>query len=133
KEWRQKLGVTIASLRAQVHAQWRLLIVPSGPQSSGPIRDCLGAIADEFADRVQVMDELTSRALTTIAANCLGSAETFFTVLSPGDELGCDALLEMAIAAATHGDADFLYSDERYVNPATGNVEAFFKPQWSPD
>src|SRR5712692_2347042 len=39
----------------------------------------------------------------------------------------------MAIAAAMHPDADFLYSDERCRNPASGAVEAFFKPQWSPD
>jgi hypothetical protein len=57
----------------------------------------------------------------------------FFTVLSAGDQLGVDAFLEMAIAAALHGEADFLYSDERCRNPASGAVEAFFKPQWSPD
>ncbi len=57
----------------------------------------------------------------------------FFTVLAPGDELGVDAFLEMAMAAAMHADADFLYSDERCRNPASGAVEAYFKPQWSPD
>src|SRR5438045_595422 len=39
----------------------------------------------------------------------------------------------MAVAAAMHHEADFLYSDERRPNPASGSVEAFFKPQWSPD
>src|SRR5262249_52776399 len=28
---------------------------------------------------------------------------------------------------------DFLYSDERAVNPASGVVDPFFKPDWSPD
>src|SRR5207237_7926580 len=37
------------------------------------------------------------------------------------------------LTAAVHRDADFLYSDERRLNPASGQVEAFFKPQWSPD
>jgi ADP-heptose:LPS heptosyltransferase/GT2 family glycosyltransferase len=54
-------------------------------------------------------------------------------VLSPGDELGCDAFLEMALTTAAHRDADFVYSDERRLNLASGKVEAFFKPEWSPD
>ena len=74
------------------------------------------------------MTELTSQALAGEA-----EARTFLSVLKPGDELGCDALLEMAVATAGDSDADFLYSDERRRNPATGNIEAFFKPQWSPD
>ena len=32
-----------------------------------------------------------------------------------------------------HRDCDFMYSDEQCINRATGVIEAFFKPQWSPD
>src|SRR5207302_4872363 len=120
---------TIASLRAQLYPQWRLAVVVE-PRAipAGAARDRFAAELDRIADRVEVVTELTSQALGGEA-----EARTFLAVLMPGDELGCDALLEMAIATAGDTQADFLYSDERRRNPATGNIEAFFKPQWSPD
>ena len=122
-------GVTIDSLRLQAYPNWRLVIVPQGAgKKPAAIRDRLLAGNEALTDRVEVRRNLTPRALADYAPG-----EVFFTVLSAGDELGVDAFLEMAIAAATHPEADFLYSDERCLNPASGAVEAFFKPQWSPD
>jgi ADP-heptose:LPS heptosyltransferase/GT2 family glycosyltransferase len=124
---------TIDSLARQVYPNWRLLIVPRGPGSkSALIRDRLLAATPGLDDRAELARNLTPRILDGIASGAEVS-EVFFTVLSPGDELGVDAFLEMAIAVAMHAEADFLYSDERRRNPATGAVEAFFKPQWSPD
>ena len=116
---------TIASLRTQVYRNWRLIIAAE----PGTIADPgLRAALDSVAGRVEVAGGLTTQTL-------LGDAEdaALLTVLAPGDQLGCDALLEMALTTAVHGEADFLYSDERRLNPASGQVEAFFKPQWSPD
>jgi ADP-heptose:LPS heptosyltransferase/GT2 family glycosyltransferase len=128
-------GATIDSLSLQAYPNWRLLIVPQGAGSkSGAIRDRLLTGNEGLNDRAEVLGNLTPRALAGIASAADTSAgEVFFTVLSAGDELGVDAFLEMAIAAAMHAEADFLYSDERCRNPASGAVEAFFKPQWSPD
>ncbi len=124
-------GATIDSLCAQAYPNWRLLIAPQGAAAkSGPIRDRLLAGREELNNRAEMLRNLTPRALAGLAS---GAGTSFFTVLSPGDELGVDAFLEMAIAAAMHAEADFLYSDERCRNPASGAVEAFFKPQWSPD
>src|SRR5437764_1236531 len=81
------------------------------------------------AGRVEIVHKLTRQELFADAAK----HAAFLAMLSPGDALGCDALLEMALTTAAHRDADFLYSDERRLNPASGKVEAFFKPQWSPD
>jgi ADP-heptose:LPS heptosyltransferase/GT2 family glycosyltransferase len=53
--------------------------------------------------------------------------------LNPGDQLGCEALLEFAVSTALDRESDFLYADERRINPASGATEAWFKPQWSPD
>ena len=120
---------TIASLRAQIYPHWRLAVVVE-PRAipAGAARDRFAAELDRIADRVEVMTDLTSQAL-----GGRDEARIFLTVMMPGDELGCDALLEMAVATAGDREADFLYSDERRRNPATGNVEAFFKPRWSPD
>src|SRR5216683_1295893 len=124
---------TIDSLTRQAYPNWRLLIVPQGPgNKSAAIRDRLLAATPGLDDRGELTRNLTPRILDGIASGAEAGG-VFVTVLSPGDELGVDAFLEMAIAAAMHAEADFLYSDERRRNPASGAVEAFFKPQWSPD
>jgi ADP-heptose:LPS heptosyltransferase/GT2 family glycosyltransferase len=135
----RKAGATIDSISLQAYPHWRLFIVPQGAsKKSGAIRDRLLAGNEGLDDRAEVVGNLTLRALAGIASAAGSSdgatgGEVFFTVLSVGDELGVDAFLEMAIAAAMHAEADFFYSDERCRNPASGAVDAFFKPQWSPD
>jgi len=128
-------GMTIQSLCVQVYPNWRLLIVPQGAGGKiGPVRERLLAGTPGLDGRAEVLRNYTPRTLGSLASETGASAsEVFFTVLSAGDELGVDAFLEMALATATHPEADFLYSDERCRNPASGAVEAFFKPQWSPD
>jgi ADP-heptose:LPS heptosyltransferase/GT2 family glycosyltransferase len=128
-------GATIDSLCIQAYPNWRLAIVPTRAGGKlDPIHDRLLAGRPALNDRAEVCRNLAPRALAGIASDAgAAEAEVFFTVLSPGDELGVDAFLEMAIAAAMHAEADFFYSDERCLNPASGAVEAFFKPQWSPD
>ncbi|HEV2333901.1 MAG TPA: glycosyltransferase family 9 protein [Stellaceae bacterium] len=130
-----RAGATIDSLSAQAYPHWRLAIVPGrSGRKSGTIRDRLLAGRPGLIDRAEVCPNLAPRALAGIATGAGASpGEVFFTVLSAGDELGVDAFLEMALAAAMHPEADFLYSDERCRNPASGEIEAFFKPQWSPD
>ncbi len=125
---------TIDSISGQAYANWRLFIVPQGAgKKSAVIRDRLLAGNKGLNERAEVLGNLTPRVLAGIASAPSSAGEVFFTVLSAGDVLGVDAFLEMAIAAAMHAEADFLYSDERCRNPASGAVDAFFKPQWSPD
>ncbi|HEV8677840.1 MAG TPA: hypothetical protein VGQ90_00590, partial [Stellaceae bacterium] len=128
-------GVTLATLCAQAYPHWRLVVAPQGTGKPATLAaDRLLARWQPVADRIAVVRDPTPRALAGVDWGAgIPGGETFFTVLSPGDELGVDAFLEMAIAAALHPDGDFFYSDERCRNPATGAVEAFFKPQWSPD
>jgi ADP-heptose:LPS heptosyltransferase/GT2 family glycosyltransferase len=52
--------------------------------------------------------------------------------LSPGDALGVDALLELALHLRADPAADFLYSDERR-GDADGQMAPVFKPDWSPE
>lgn len=130
-----RAGATLATLGAQVYPNWRLIVVPQGTGKRARLAaDQLVARWPAIADRVAVVRDLTLHALAERDSGAdAGAGDLFFVVLSPGDELGVDALLELAIASAQHAEADFLYSDERRRNPATGGVEAFFKPQWSPD
>ncbi len=61
------------------------------------------------------------------------AAGDWIVALTPGDELGVDALLELALHRRTDPDADYIYSDERRIDPWTGAIAPFFKPDWSPD
>ena len=68
----------------------------------------------------------------------IGSAEQSTTLrlvglLCAGDRLGCDALLQFALASGLHRDADMLYADEVRLSPASREREPFFKPDFSPD
>ena len=133
----RRAHATLASLAAQVYPNWRLIAVPqpaakkSGKSDEG-LRDNLTENLPEVAERVELHRQLSPLVLIPPGEKGSGTAN-FFTVLTAGDELGCDALLEMAVQTAMHSEAEFLYSDERRLNPGTGGVEAFFKPQWSPD
>ncbi len=116
------IRLTVASLESQVYDAWRLELVWD------PVDDLKRErLANELAALGEQCRLLQSSADVAIEEGA------FLAVLSPVSELGCDALHEMALAMASHRDFDFFYSDERRPNPATGEVEAFFKPQWSPD
>ncbi|MGH7094500.1 MAG: glycosyltransferase family 2 protein, partial [Stellaceae bacterium] len=89
---------------------------------------------EELADRVRPMPRGGDDNLAGLAATGLGpSRPGLIAILRAGDELSCDALAELAVAAGLHRDAEFLYSDEERLNCGSGDVEAFCKPQWSPD
>lgn len=102
--WRR----TLNSLRRQCYTNWRL--------------NRHGTIAGMDGSRTGVAE----------ARKGSDGARCFVLPLAPGDELGCDALLEFALASAKSPDADLLYSDDRRASPA-GTMDAFFKPAWSPD
>ncbi|HEX3863025.1 MAG TPA: glycosyltransferase family 9 protein [Stellaceae bacterium] len=132
KKTLQRARTTLQSLGAQAYPHWRLLVAPRrGEARQSALRDALLADLAPLSAQVEIVKEMTPETLK----NTLGAAldDTLVTVLTPGDELGCDALLEIAISTALYPQTDFFYSDERCRNPSSGDVEAFFKPQWSPD
>jgi O-antigen biosynthesis protein len=111
---------TVSSLSAQVYADWRLALLWQ-PPADELVTIELAALGDKC------------RLVTGFSPGEMLNNASFLAILTPGTELGCDAFHEMALVTAAHRDADFLYSDERRLNPGAGQIEAFFKPQWSPD
>jgi hypothetical protein len=107
---------------------------PKKPRSDDRLLDELTEGLPDLASRIDIQRRVDPRILAAPArTNGTAAEPAFFTLLTAGDQLGCDALLEMALATAIDREADFIYSDERRLNPASGAVDAFFKPQWSPD
>jgi ADP-heptose:LPS heptosyltransferase/GT2 family glycosyltransferase len=123
-----RVRATLSSLSRQAYPEWRLaFLLPEG--AAGLQR----ALLDEFTDiaaKTVPFDQLDDIALSS------GTADnhcTYTVPLSAGDELGADALLELALAAAECPEVGFLYGDERRVDPASGTVGPYFKPDWSPE
>ncbi len=119
------LTATLASLAAQVCTAWHLDALPvRGRREAAALRALLAGPFAALAPRVTFAAKLPAPA---------GPGRVLAGFLSAGDELGADALAEIALAAARHPAADILYADESRISPVTGAREAFFKPGWSPD
>ena len=124
----EKIAATLRALDDQAYRDWQLLIVADAAEHTD-----LLAIADRagLRDRVTVLSaDAAPGALigpSTLRAPCLVG------VLSPGDQLGCDALAEIAVARGLHAEAQFFYADEDRVSQTSHAREPFFKPAWSPD
>jgi ADP-heptose:LPS heptosyltransferase/GT2 family glycosyltransferase len=121
--------VTLASLASQVYENWTVWIfVPK--ENDEP--SCRGLIKgfDALSTRVVFVAGESSERSDLLPSEAQASHVMF---LRPGDELGCDALLQFAAKAILDPKADFVYADDRRLSPYSGKVEAFFKPQWSPD
>ncbi len=119
---------TLVSLRAQVYGNWRLFILLPARQTETLTRELLQGL-EELSNRVELLAGERAAARLLVPHGAI----SHLMVLRPGDELGCDACLEFAVHAALHPGADLLYSDDRRLNPTSGRIEAFLKPQWSPD
>ena len=122
----EKFAATIRSLGGQTYRNWQLFIVADGDER----KDLLEIANREGAGQhviVTSADAAHSKLISASTGPCL------IAVLSPGDQLGCDALAEVAVACGLHPEAQFFYADEDRVNPTSRTREPFFKPDWSPD
>lgn len=129
---------TLDSLSRQAYADWTLQLVNCAgsdlPMAMSQIPQVLMESFGDITDRVTLRRK-GSRETVNFG---LGAARArppveLVLVLRAGDELGCDALLEFALASAMEPEADFLYSDDRRPTPTDERLAAFCKPDWSPD
>ena len=124
----EKISATLRSLGEQAYPDWRLLIVADASAHAA-----LRTLADEAALGEQVSVLSADAALDGVVSLSTDRAPGLLGVLSPGDQLGCDALAEFAIARGLHATADFFYADEDRISPTSRAREPFFKPAFSPD
>lgn len=122
---------TLESLSYQAYPEWRITIALPTDHPAATLTESLRTMLaglDHLARRVAFTHIADDQPLASLVAE-----DGMFTLLSPGDRLGEDALLEMTVESAMRGRGAFLYSDERRIDPADGEFKAFFKPDWSPD
>jgi len=125
----QALTTTLLSLDTQAYTDWRLICLCDQPDAADALRPLIDSIGTSLAWRTSVL-----------AAGDIGWGEAivrdpgaFHVFLRPGDELGVDALAELALGSGLHRDADLIYADESRISPITQEREAFLKPDYSPD
>jgi O-antigen biosynthesis protein len=129
-----RLLVTLASLRNQVYRDWRLEILVADTETSAAVRTLIAEAASDLDARIDVIDPSDKSAFDQPLGNpAEATMLRLVGLLSSGDQLGCDALLEVALASGLHRDADLIYADEVRISPASREREPFFKPDFSPD
>ncbi len=122
----------INSVLSQVYPHWQLCIVDDGSHSP-KLKKILSAYASK--DRRITLSELEKNNGIAAASNHALHMATgeFVGLLDHDDELTPDACLEVVRALNNGPDIDLLYSDEDKLDESGKRVEAFFKPDWSPD
>ncbi len=127
------LMATLAGLRSQAWGAWRVIgIVDAAAHPD--VQRAIAERAPDLADRIDLLEAARMR-------NWPGAKEAanpfLFGFLSVGDELGCDALAEIAVEyallAAAGKPVELLYADESRISPVSSEREPFFKPDFSPN
>jgi ADP-heptose:LPS heptosyltransferase/GT2 family glycosyltransferase len=129
------LGRTFASLGNQAYRDWRLTVLAEDSESAAVVRGGLAEQPGAIADRVTVIDASAADTQLDLpfGAGEAGDGKLLFGLLCPGDEFGCDALIEIALASAQSPGSEFLYADELRISPTSREREPFCKPDFSPD
>ena len=128
------VAATLHTLVSQVCQDWRLLVLAEDDSAAALLRALLSDRFAAIADRVAFATGGRSSSLAAALRDGNPADRPLrYGFLCPGDELGCDALAEVALFAVRHPDAALIYADEARISPVTGAREAFFKPDWSPD
>lgn len=124
---------TLDALRLQEYDRWTaLILVPDAGVAAA-----LGVVIDEavphLADRFAMQSADDVAGWTAPLTHGALGRDALHVPLSAGDEPGADAFLELAVGLARHPTAGLAYGDEVRRSPVAGEMEAFFKPDWSPD
>jgi hypothetical protein len=155
----ERARATLLAMGSQGYPDWRLVLI--GDDSTVALRNRLvdgcdvRSLRDRLRNRAGDWEQLADRVIEgldglrervdvlplrrrnrlddLVGLARAGDRPVFLGILVAGDELSCDAMLELSVTSGMHRDCDCFYSDELCVNPSTGVVEEFFKPQWSPD
>ncbi len=127
-EW---LAGAIASVRAQIHPHWELLIADDA--SASPEIDAILTRAAAEEPRIRVT-RLAARGGISAASNAALAHATheYVAFLDHDDVLAPHALAAMACALADHPATDLAFSDEDQLVDGR-RAAPYFKPGWNPD
>jgi GT2 family glycosyltransferase len=126
------LKAAIESVRAQLYQNWELCIADDH-SSSASIRGILNGYAErDTRIKITFLPEHRGIAGASNEGLKLATGE-YVGLLDHDDELSREALYEVIRAINKDPSIDYIYTDEDKLDSSGRRVEAFFKPDWSPD
>jgi GT2 family glycosyltransferase len=125
------LEAAIASVRAQIHGQWELLITDDA--SASPDVAAILARAAAADPRIDVARLAARSGISAASNHALARAGyDYVAFLDHDDLLAPHALACMACELAAHPDTDLVFSDEDQLEGGR-RLRPYFKPGWNPD
>jgi O-antigen biosynthesis protein len=124
-----RLLATLASLAAQVYRGFGTTLLLPTEDACRVTRAALKIALPGLADAV----ECNTAAILRQPADGTDARPSLVMILRAGDVLGCDALLELAVAHAIAPQDGFIYGDDTRRDPAHGRDAPFYKPDFSPE
>lgn len=123
---------TIESVRRQTVADWELILV----DDASPTADVRTLLRQQAAEdpRIVVVERATNGGIVAASNDALARVTGDYVALLDHDDLLEPRALEVVAAMIEqYPDLDYCYSDEDQLAPDGRYVNAFYKPDWSPE
>ncbi len=122
----------IDSVRGQSGSRWELCIADDASSRPGVLEMLAAASASDPRIRVAFRPQRGHISAASNSALELARGE-FVALLDHDDELAPDALARVSAAIGANPSADVVYSDEDKLDSSGRRIDAYFKPDFSPD
>ena len=127
----QAVLATLESLGRQILGDWTALILLGGRGAWTSLLQAAGGLPGWDAPLLARLRPVLPGAARKKAMP--DRADALAMVLRAGDVLGCDALLELAIAGSASRKTDLFYADELRRDPGRGSPQIMAKPGFAPE
>ncbi|HEX2942037.1 MAG TPA: glycosyltransferase, partial [Rhodopila sp.] len=127
-----QLRTTLNAFRLQCYEDWTMLVLAADTDVATGMQAAIDDTLPHLADRFTIITPQDPRWTEPLADEVQGRSR-LVGLLLPGDEIGADTLLELAVAAGRTPAAGLIYGDEVRISPVSRETEPFFKPDYSPD
>jgi len=126
------LSRAIQSVITQVYQEWELCLADDASTVEAPAQ-----LLEDWAARDQRIKIVLRERNGGISAATNSAAELatgeFLLFMDNDDELGPEALAEVAVYLSSHPDTDVLYTDEDKIDIEGRRSDMQIKPDWSPE
>ena len=121
--------------RQAVRPHFTVLVDGGGQADAAGLRDTLASLNGQVMTDWHAEVVLADGTMSCVGAPFVPASgrQELLLRLRAGDTLGCDALLELAVALAIDPDADFVYADDMRVNRSEAGLQPRYKPDFAPE
>lgn len=127
-----RLRTTLNAFRLQCYDDWTMLVLAEDDDVVAAMHAAIDDTLPHLADRFTIITPQDVR-WTVSLADAMHERSHLIGLLLPGDEIGADMLLELAMAGGRDPSSGLIYGDEVRISPVSRENEPFFKPDYSPD